>query len=428
MIYGHEEVGWIQTINNEYERVKALIDYAILDTSTERSYDNITLLASHICDTPIAVVSLIDQGRQWFKSKIGLEMNETPRAISVCSYTIEIGDAIILPDLKEDERFANNPLVTRSPKIRFYAGAPLITPSGYSIGTLAVMDYKPRQIDETKVQDLKILAEQVVANLEIRKLNSTLKSQMAEVLKKSEIITRQQTQLIEAEKKASIGVMTSGIAHEINNPLNIVIGKAHQLHRWLGAQDSDLNKVTEGLAVIEKAAARIAKIITSMLALTRESNNQEPELKRVGSLIDDTLILCRQRFDSAAVELNVLPPPADFFINCHGTRLSQVLLNLLNNAYDAVEKQNYKFIRVKAEGNSESIYIKISDNGPGVPTAIRNRIMDPFFTTKDVGRGTGLGLSIAKTFVERHGGSLSLDESSSHLTTFVMKIPRAHPG
>ena len=159
---------------NEKKRLKVLWQYEVLDTVPEEVFDDLTELAARICEAPIALISLVDEKRQWFKSRVGVSVSETSRDISFCTYAIAQPDLFIVPDATLDKRFADNPLVTSDPKIRFYAGAPLITPDGYALGTLCVIDKVPRRLRPEQEQALRILARHVVSQLELRRRSREL--------------------------------------------------------------------------------------------------------------------------------------------------------------------------------------------------------------------------------------------------------------
>jgi GAF domain-containing protein len=159
---------------NEKKRLKVLWEYAILDTVPEAIFDDLTELAALICKAPIALITLVDEDRQWFKSKVGVSMNGTAREVSFCAHAIMQPELFIIPDATKDERFAQNPLVTSDPKVRFYAGAPLVTPDGYGLGTLCVLDKVPRELRLDQKQALRILARHIVSQLELRRRASGL--------------------------------------------------------------------------------------------------------------------------------------------------------------------------------------------------------------------------------------------------------------
>lgn len=164
----------------EDERVQKLLRYRVLDTEAEALYDDLTAIAAHICDTKTAVVSFVDVTRQWFKAKVGLADIEHPRELSFCAHAILQTAVMIVPDARADERFARNPLVTGEPYIRFYAGAPLITPDGFAVGTLCVFDSKPKQLAVEQVWALRAIARQIVSHLEMRLVAQQIQQEMAE--------------------------------------------------------------------------------------------------------------------------------------------------------------------------------------------------------------------------------------------------------
>jgi GAF domain-containing protein len=166
--------------DNEEARLAALEDYRILDTATEQAYDDITALAAQICGVPIAMISLVDESRQWFKSKLGLNEQETPRDVAFCAHAILQSEPLIVRDALKDTRFADSALVTRSPRIRFYAGFPLASPEGFALGTLCAIDRKPRRLTDSQRHAMQALSRQVMALLEARRVSARL----AEALEK----------------------------------------------------------------------------------------------------------------------------------------------------------------------------------------------------------------------------------------------------
>lgn len=199
------------------------MDYQILDTLAEQEFDDLTVLASQICQVPIALITLVDEERQWFKSKVGLQAEETPRDFAFCAHAILDTIPLIVPDASNDNRFSDNPLVTSSPNIRFYAGAPLTTDSGLNIGTLCVIDTVPRKLSEVQISSLNALARQVMAQMELRKNNLQLQSKLIEMKELKENFSN----LIDHMNEIVFEIDTNGRWIFLNSAWSDITGFSH---------------------------------------------------------------------------------------------------------------------------------------------------------------------------------------------------------
>lgn len=243
----------------------------------------------------------------------------------------------------------------------------------------------------------------------------------AKIHKKAE---DQKIKAVSAANLASLGEMAGGIAHEINNPLAILSGNTTRLRRICKTEAFDRAELLETCDRMDSTIMRISKIINSMRVLSR-NGSEDPFVKiSVKQLISDVVIVCQEKFRHGNVDFKVSETSEDLQVLCRPVEISQVLINLLNNAYDAVFEKEGAFIQLDVKIVEGKVQIKIVDSGPGVSKEVVEKIMDPFFTTKEVGKGTGLGLSISKKIIENHNGLLFLDPTSK-TTTFVIELDAA---
>ncbi len=221
-----------------------------------------------------------------------------------------------------------------------------------------------------------------------------------------------------ASKMASLGEMAGGIAHEINNPIGIILAKSYQLKRKIQDQ-----KIKEDIEVIERNSLRVAKIVEGLRNFCQEGDKQISNLFNVREVLDETITYCQFRLSNEGVKLDINIPEGTKFFG-KKVQLSQILLNLINNALDAVSGQHSPWIKISSTQKYNHIELRIEDSGPGVPEELESKIMQPFFTTKEVGKGTGLGLSISFSLAKLQNGSLSLDRKTSP-SCFLLILPSA---
>ncbi len=392
---------------HEEDRLKALQSYSILDTLPEKDYDDLTRIASEICQTPISLVSLVDQNRQWFKSHHGLDVSETKRDYSFCAHALHDPEEItIINDSRLDPRFADNPLVTGHPYVIFYAGVPLIDPDGFPLGTLCVIDEEPRQLNENQIAALKALANQVIKLLELRRKNKKYQ----EVQKKLE---NQNQQL---EQFARI------IAHDIKTPL----GNIKQISGILSEEYQDLLG-SEGLTFLkylEKSSQQLTDLVNGVLTYSK-GESLLGQKKETISLLN---------FSKSLIELldykeeyQIRLPSTDARLYLNQIALEQILLNLISNSIRYNDKEEIK-VHIDFSQDEDYYYFSVTDNGPGIQLEDKDRIFELLKTVQPTDRfgvkGTGIGLSTVKMLVEGLKGKIELVKSSSEGTTFEFSIAK----
>lgn len=411
-----------QIPQNEISRLSALMDYEILDSGQELSYDDITLLASSICQVPIALISLIDKDRQWFKSKIGIEIDETPREISFCAHAINSTDTFVIKDATKDPDFSDHPAVTAENPVVFYAGAPLVNQEGFALGTLCVVDHVPRELTLEQIHSLEALSRQVVNIMELRKKEKKLLSQYEELRQFSLLYRKQEEQIVQSAKITALGEMAAGIAHEINNPLCIIAASAYYLQIEVGKNVSDSEKIKETAKTILSTTERASDICRSLLTFARKSDGLPAQDVPVRKIIKDSFALCSHRIENLNIDYND-EALDESQVSCVPIEASQIILNLLMNACDAIHDLDEKWIKVSTQTHEDKVLLRVQDSGRGITSEIRQNIFSPFYTTKDVGKGVGMGLSISRALAEKNKGSLIYEENEQ--TTFLLALPRA---
>lgn len=238
------------------------------------------------------------------------------------------------------------------------------------------------------------------------------------------ILLSQRVQIEANAKLALLGEMSGGVAHEINNPLMVIVSKAELLIRQAKKADvTPSEAVLNTLEIVSKMSARIARIVSGLKTFSREASNDPLVEVAVTDIVNDTLALCEMKLKNRSIDLRLQIEPG-LKIPCRPSQISQVLLNLIGNGIDAIQNLETKWIQIVAEQVQDKVLLKVIDSGSGIPLAVRDKIMNPFFTTKEVGQGTGLGLSISFGIVESHHGRMYFDHQQPN-TTAVLELPAA---
>jgi len=433
----------------EKARLRILALYEILDTPPEEVFDEITDLAAQICACPMAGISITDENRQWFKSRVGIRHAEVPR-----DFGARANKPLTVEDTKHDKQLADNPVVAGL-KVRFYAGMPLLNKEGFVMGTLLVMDRKPRRLSVEQVFALEALSRQIVTLLELRRalaersvaetevirLNQALERRVEErtaQLKgayeslKAEIEDRErlQNQMLQIQKMEAVGRLAGGIAHDFNNILLVINGYSDMLVSGAVAPESQLNFLQE----IQKAGRRGASLTRQLLTFSRRQVI-EPRVFNLNDTVAGMSGMFK-RLIGESIKLVAKKNEMAHTVRADEGQVEQVIMNLVINACDAMPEggrleleTSYREVAspIAYEGGEivpmRYTVLTVRDSGTGMTPEVKARMFEPFFTTKPEGKGTGLGLATCFGIVQQSGGHITCDTAPGQGTTFEVYLP-----
>lgn len=388
--------------SQERERIRALRSYDILDTAPEIAFDNVTAMCAELLEVPIALVSLVDTDRQWFKSRVGLDIAQTERSIAFCDHAIRRSAPLIVDDVAEDARFANNPLVLSEPRVRFYAGVPLNTPEGFKLGTLCAIDTQPRHFAPREVELLVRLARQVELELELRRQSLLLGQRLA----RAEANQRRQE------------MFAAMIVHDLRSPLTAIA-----LSAVAGLQDGQLADecLTEISAASERAQRMLADVLDICLAGTGKVTPRRSTLS-VRGLLRATMKSVSRAAADRQIRLEADTSSAPDVCDADPDLLERALINLLENAIRFSPRGDV--VAVSARATSAGITLAVEDHGPGIPSDEHARVFEPFVSLEAGASHRGLGLAFCKIAAEAHGGHAWVEDATPRGSRFLLHIPR----
>lgn len=389
--------------SQEEQRLQSLLRLEVLDTEDERAFDELTELASAICGTSISLISLVDSDRQWFKSRVGLDATETPRSLAFCAHAILQDEVFEVPDASQDSRFADNPLVTDAPDIRFYAGAPLVAEDGMPLGTLCVIDQQPKRLTLEQRRALDILSRQVISQLTLR-LHT----------RKLERINRERDRFF------------AMISHDLRSPFNNILGFTKILSQR--ADSLKPGQIVEFSKDILSGAMRVYQLLDELLQWSKQrlgGVSCDLQQHNAVDLIDATLPLVEDAAQLKSLQIK-RDIGADVHVIADAILAKTVIRNLLSNAIKYSDKGSC--ITVQAAKVGGMVELAVADTGAGISEELAAQLFDGCVESiagTEGESGSGLGLSLCQGFAQMQQGSMRYDTGYTEGSRFIFSLPAA---
>ncbi len=377
--------------SHEMRRLRALRAYGILDTPREAAFDDIVRLAAAICDTPISLVSFVEDDRQWFKAEEGMGVSETPMDMSMCAHAILEHDVLVIPDTRVDERVCGNPLVTGHQALRFYAGALLKTPDGLPLGTVCVLDTRPRELTDIQVDALRRLARQVMAQLELRR-----------------IATEAQ------ERETRLGALVAAAGHDLKSPLRTASYAMDRLSRNVDEDTAKrLGTGRQALCSIDRQLTQLLAVASTGAYVTSDATS------RLQDAFDALESIWRAEALRRGVTLRFAATP--LVIQGPSPLLETLLGNLVSNALKYTPQGGE--VDVHAEIAGHAVRVSVRDTGIGISADKQDAIFDAFQQVDPCAEGLGLGLWIVCQVAASLGGRVQVSSTEGEGSTFWVDFP-----
>ncbi len=402
-----------QPTPDELERLAALFRYDILDTPTESEFDELAQMAAELCNVKIALISLIDQERQWFKACVGLNAKETPREISFCGHAIHHEEIFEISDAKEDVRFADNPLVTEEPYIRFYAGKPLEAFDGRKLGTLCIIDPEPRTLNEKERRILNFLGKQVEKQLALR-LHLRQSEQGLQLI-------RAQAEQLEAKNKVQ-NQLISVLAHDLRSPVASLESVVDAFDRDFFSPEQTGKLIQELRPELTRTSSQLNQVLEWV---QKQLKSEDTELTpfSVEAIAEESLSWIEQRAFEKQVTL-----VKDIEANVQALGLPELVQiiwrNLLGNAIKYCSPKDQ--VTLFAHRDQDDIILGVKDTGLGMTPqtleSMRNNQRQASVIGTDNEQGTGLGLILCRTYLQKMNSQLEIESELSVGSTFSFRL------
>jgi signal transduction histidine kinase len=388
----------------EEERLSALLRYEVLDSEDETAFDELTKLAAFICETPFALFNLLDGRRLWCKSRVGLDVHETGRDIAFCSHTILQDDIFQVQDALKDERFYDNPFVAGEPRLRFYAGIPLFSEDALPIGTLCVLDPRPRWLTVEQRNALRVLARQVINQLEIRLNNRRL-----------------------ARLSHQYDLMLATLAHDLGSPFNGILGNAQLLNDLGGDVPAvEIREMAQGIYV---SSLKVYQLLDELMQWSRYNMGAVPDLLQscdVSAMLDETSDFLQEAFELKQLTL-INRLGRGLKIKGEPTLVKTMLRNLITNAIKYSPQGGSVFVEFH-HVVKDAVDLSVTDEGEGFAEDVADRLFSEHVESHSGSQeeiGHGLGLYLCRKLAGLQGGEIFIDPQYSHGARVVIRMRSA---